>query len=129
MPAADTFGFDFLEWSPERATVAMPPAHAMVQVERVLHGGAIAALADTAAVYLLLPELEDGQSMTSIEFKMNFLRPVLGDLGPVEAVATPVKRGRTVAVASVDVRQAGKLCAMGVFTYLVMDVDEAQAAG
>lgn len=122
MPAADTFGFDFLERSAKRAGVAMPAAHGMLQVERVLHGGAIAALADTAAVYLLLPELGDGQSMTSIEFKMNFLRPVLGDRGAVEAMATPVKRGRTVAVASVDVRQDGALCAVGVFTYLIMDV-------
>jgi uncharacterized protein (TIGR00369 family) len=129
MPAAETFAFEFLDRSPERARVRMPPAEAMLQVERVVHGGALSALADTAAVHLLLPELDEGQAMTSIEFKVNFLRPALDDRGVLEAEATLVKRGRSVAVVRVDVSQGGALCATGVFTYLIMDATRGRPAG
>lgn len=129
MPATRTFGFEFLRRGADHATVRMPAAEDMLQVERVVHGGAISALADTAAVYLLLPTLGDGQAMTSIEFKVNFLRPVLAARGPVEARAHLVKHGRTIAVANVDVLQSGALCAAGVFTYLIMDADRGTAAG
>ena len=128
MPAAQTFGFEFLERDSSRAAVRMPASRAMLQVERVVHGGAISTLADTAAVYLFLPELRDGQSLTSIEFKVNFLRPALVDRGPMDAVATPIKLGRTIAVARVDVHQSGALCATGVFTYLVMTPDPPREA-
>ncbi len=121
MPATRLFGFEFGERDGERALVSMPAAEEVLQVESVVHGGALGALADTAAVYLLLPELADGQAMTSIEFKMNFLRPVVADRDEIEAEATLVKRGRTVTVARVDVTQAGALCATGLFTYLILD--------
>ena len=129
MPATRTFGFEFLERGDGHATVRMPAAEDTLQVERVVHGGALSGLADTAAVYLLLPALGDGQAMTSIEFKINFLRPVLADRGPIEAQARLVKHGRTIAVANVDVLQSGALCATGVFTYLIMDADRGTAAG
>jgi uncharacterized protein (TIGR00369 family) len=122
MPVSDLFGFVFAERDDARAVVSMDPTPAMLQVEHVVHGGAVGALADTAAVYLLLPALDPGRAMTSIEFKLNFLRPVLDTQGTVFAEASIVKRGRTVAVARVDVRQAEALCATGLFTYLFMDV-------
>lgn len=122
MPVTGLFGFVFGDRDDARAVVSMEPAPSLLQVEHVVHGGAVSALADTAAVYLLLPGLDRGRAMTSIEFKLNFLRPVLDAKGTMLAEATTVKRGRTVAVARVDVRQAGALCATGLFTYLFMDV-------
>ncbi|MEN8376899.1 MAG: PaaI family thioesterase [Gemmatimonadota bacterium] len=119
MPVAAFFDFQFGERDDERATVSAPTADRFLQVEDVVHGGVLSTLADTAAVYLILPTLTDGHAMTSIEFKLNFLRPARAGLGDVEAVATMVKRGRTVAVSSVDVSQGGELCATGLFTYLI----------
>lgn len=121
MPATSLFGFEFGARDGDRALVRMPAAGEALQVEAVVHGGALGALADTAAVYLLLPGLAEGQAMTSIEFKMNFLRPVVAERGDIEAEATLVKKGRTVTVARVDVRQEGALCATGLFTYLILD--------
>ena len=99
----------------------MPVSQAYVQEEGVVQGGVISALADTTAVYVFIPDLPAGRKMTSIEFKMNFLRPVEGNSGVVQARARVVKRGRTVAVTEVEVFQDASLRAKGMFTYLFLD--------
>jgi len=85
----------------------------------VVHGGTVSTLADTAAVYTLHPYLTENQSMTSIEFKMNFLSPVLIENGDLLAQANLVKRGRKVALCDVEIYQKEKLVAKGLFTYLI----------
>jgi uncharacterized protein (TIGR00369 family) len=70
-------------------------------------------------VYALIPGLDTDQTMTSIELKLNFLRPVLAERGVVTARATKVQLGRTVGVSDVEVSQSGKPVARGLFTYLV----------
>lgn len=106
--------------SSRRAVVAMPLRPAYRQEGGVVHGGLVATLADTAAVYLVLPHLRRGNGMTSIEFKINFLRPALVDSGELMARSRLVKRGRRVAVCEVEVRQGGRAVARGLFTYLVL---------
>ena len=81
----------------------------------------MATLADTCAAYLLYPKIPDGWSMTSIEFKMNFLRPAALDAGDLLSRASLVKFGRTVALCDVEVFQADSLIAKGLFTYLMLD--------
>ena len=90
-----------------------------VQEEGVVQGGIISALADTTAVYIFYPDLHDDQSLTGIEFKMNFLRPALPGEGDLRAVAKLVRRGRRVGLCEVDVFQGQRHIARGLFTYLV----------
>ena len=119
MPAAAFFGFEFRERGAEHARVALAPRPEFFQGQGRVHGGILATLADTAAVWLLLGPLLPERTLTSIEFKLNFVRPALAERGELLAVAKLVRRGRTVALASVDVLQAGELVATGLFTYLV----------
>ncbi len=79
----------------------MPLDKTYLQEGGVVHGGIISTLADTAAVYTLHPYLTENQSMISIEFKMNFLSPVLIENGDLLAQANLVKRGRKVALCDV----------------------------
>jgi uncharacterized protein (TIGR00369 family) len=111
------------------ATVVLPPRRELAQEYGVVHGGFLSALADTAAVYALLPRLRDGEGMTSIEFKVNFLAPADPAGGELVARATVVKAGRTIRVAQVDVHQvagagaadaAPKHVLTGLFTYVVL---------
>lgn len=113
-------GLELREADPDRAEVALPVRDDLVQEENVVHGGVIATLADTAAVYLVLPSLPDEAGLTSIEFKVNFLRPARVEAGELRAVATPVRLGRTVAVCRVEVTQDERAVAEGLFTYLVL---------
>jgi uncharacterized protein (TIGR00369 family) len=103
----------------DRVEVQMTARPEMAQEYSIVHGGIISALADTAAVYLLIPGAMDRGHVDGIEFKMNFLRPALADGSDLTAIATPVKVGRRVAVCSVDVMQDDRLVANGTFTYLV----------
>lgn len=113
------------------AIVVMPARAELGQEYGVVHGGFLAALADTAAVYALLPKLADGERMTSIEFKVNFLAPADPAGGDLVAKSTIVKAGRTVRVATVDVHQqprasggtesnAVRHVLTGLFTYAVL---------
>jgi uncharacterized protein (TIGR00369 family) len=96
------------------AEVALPIADWFSQENGVVHGGIISALADTAAVYAVRGD----RNMTGIEFKINFLRPASMTGGALIAIASIVRRGRTIAVADVDVQQDGQSVAQGLFTYL-----------
>ena len=105
--------------SPERVEVRMAAKPEMAQEYGVVQGGMLSGLADTAAVYLLIPDAMERGRVHGVEFKMNFLRPAHADGSELVAVATPVKIGRTIAVCSVDITQADRLVAHGTFTYLI----------
>jgi len=118
VPANRHFGFTLVSRGEGKAVVSLRVRPEYLQEEGVLHGGILSTLADTAAVYTLHPDLEPGWMMTSIEFKMNFLRPAVEGNGEVLARAELVRRGRRVGLCDVEVFQADKLVAKGSFTYL-----------
>ena len=63
------------------------------------------------------------RTLTSVEFKLNFLRPALAGGGDVRAVATAVRRGNKIALAEVEVTQGERAVATGLFTYIVLELD------
>jgi uncharacterized protein (TIGR00369 family) len=83
----------------------------------------VSSLADAAAANLFQPYVAEQRLTTSIEFKINFLRPVLANRGTLVARASVVRRGRKVALAEVEVTQADVPVARGLFTYLFVDVN------
>jgi uncharacterized protein (TIGR00369 family) len=105
--------------TPQRVEVALTSRPELAQEYGIVQGGILTALADTAAVYLLLPNAMDRGNVNAIELKMNFLRPAQTDGTELIAIATPVKIGRRIAVCSVDITQGEQLLARGTFTYLV----------
>ncbi len=119
MPAAAFFGFEFRSRDGEQARVALALRSELFQGQQRVHGGVIASLADTCAVWLLLPGLLPERTITSIEFKLNFVRAAVDERGELLALARPVRVGRTVALADVNVLQGDELVAKGLFTYLV----------
>ncbi len=112
-------GFRLISQGEGTAEVSMEVQEGFIQETGVVHGGILTALADTTSVYALRPGLDPGLTMTSIELKLNFLRPVLPERGVVTARATLVQLGRTIGVSDVEVSQAGNPVARGLFTYLV----------
>lgn len=120
VPVNRLFGFELRDHDGGTASVAFRPRAEHAQEYGVVHGGIVSALADTAAVYTILPGLGAGERMTSIEFKVNFLAGATPERGEVVARARLVRKGRTVAVASVDVHQGEVQVATGLFTYIVL---------
>ena len=128
VPANRQLGLQLVSQSPDEAVVEMKVSSDLMQETGVVHGGFVSALADTAAVYMFLPYLSDDQSMASIEFKMNFLRPVKVDRGSLVARAKALRRGRKVGVCEVELIQDGSLVGKGLFTYLFFEKTESSGA-
>jgi uncharacterized protein (TIGR00369 family) len=120
-PVNQFLGTTLVERTPEHVTLSMPVRQEMLQETGVVQGGLLSALADTAAVYLLIPEALDVNKVTSVEFKMNFLGPANPGQGDLLARSSIIKRGRRVAVFGVDVTQDDRAVAYGVFTYLLYE--------
>ena len=120
-PIIRLFGYEPGALCEDHAEFSLSLREEFLQVEGIVHGGVLATLADTTAVYLLYPKIPDGWSMTSVEFKLNFLRPAVLDAGALLSRASLVKIGRTVALCDVEVFQADSMIAKGLFTYLLLD--------
>ena len=65
----------------------------------MIHGGMAATLLDSALGCCVNSCLEAGDLYTTLELKINYLRPLTLETGPVRAVATIVHLGRTTALA------------------------------
>ena len=76
----------------------------------------IAALADEAVAYALYSLVAPGETINTVEMKINFLAAVKE--GEVEAVARITKRGRTISLGEVEVRQGERLVAKAMCTYI-----------
>lgn len=118
-PFNRTLRFDLVGRDDAGASIALPIEPWFMQENGVVHGGIIAAVADTAAVYAL----RRTEQMTGLEFKINFLQPATMEGGPITARATVVRRGRTIGVCDVDVFQNAQLVAKGLFTYVFRHPD------
>ena len=121
VPVNRLLGIRLDQRSAQSATMSMDARADFEQEHGVVHGGLLATLADTAAVYCFHPDLEPGQGLTSIEFKVNFLRPVLPGGERVVARAQVVKRGRRIGLCDVEVEQGERQVLKGSFTYMFLD--------
>jgi acyl-CoA thioesterase len=82
----------------------------------LMQGGVIAALADEAVAYALYSLVAAGETFNTVEMKINFLGAVKE--GEVTAEAHIAKRGRTISLGEFEVRQADRLVAKGLCTYI-----------
>ena len=86
----------------------------------MVHGGLAATMLDSAlgcAVHSTLPQ---GDGFTTLELKVNLVRAISKDTGPLRAEARIVHRGRTVATAEADLKDAaGKLYAHATTTCMI----------
>ncbi len=88
----------------------------------VVHGGVIYGLADTAAAHALLTHLLPDGWATTVEQKINFLRPVRG--GELICEARIVHLGRTISYAEAEVVDSDeKLVAKSVATIMRIERD------
>ena len=95
-------GIEFLQIGAETLTARMPVDHRTCQPMGVLHGGASAAFAETlggAGAYL---SVDEQHYCVGLEINANHIRPVRS--GWVTGVASPLHRGQSTQVWSIDIR-------------------------
>jgi len=66
-----------------------------------MHGGILCEVADAAMGTALASQLEDGETFTTLELKINFMKPFW--TGTLRAIGHVVKRGRTIGLVECEI--------------------------
>lgn len=123
-PIAQLLGMELISAEPGRAEFHCTPDESAYNPLGIVHGGLVCTLLDSAvgcAVHATLPK---GTGYTSIELKVNYLRPVHADSGPLTAVGVVTKPGRRVAFAEGTVEDRhGKVVASASSSLLIFPVE------
>ena len=125
-PIAKFIGFTIAAVELGRAVVEMETDERHANPMGTVHGGILCDIADAAMGMAYAATLGEGESFTTLELKINFLKPVRA--GKLLAEGRVVKGGRTVGLVECDVRDAsGSLVARATST--CMTLRGAQAEG
>ena len=121
----ETLGVRLLEATPDKVVLEMDVGPAVHQPFGILHGGASAVIAESAASMGAYMNCEpDKQYCVGTDLNISHLRAKRD--GVVRATATPVRKGRTMHVWQIDVTQEdGKQVAVARCTLAIRDLDKA----
>ncbi len=117
VPFAHLIGIELGEVTRGAATLHLTVRDNLRQNRGVVHGGVTASLIDTAAAFAILTLLEPGQSTTTIDLTIHYLRPLMD--GQATARARVLRAGRRLIVVTIDiVDEAESLVATALTSYL-----------
>jgi uncharacterized protein (TIGR00369 family) len=94
-------GFDVEKVEKGRAIFLLDVRAHHKQLHGVVHGGILAALADTTAAIAAYTTLSKGTEIATVELKINYLEPVPG--GRIRADARVLRTGRNFVVAECEI--------------------------
>ncbi len=124
-PIATLIGFALMSITPDEAVVRLEVTERHANPMGTLHGGVLCDIADAAMGMAYASLLADGETFTTLELKINFLKPVWR--GVLVAHGSVVKRGRTIGLAECDVRDDdGDLVAHATSTCMTLRGDAAR---
>lgn len=89
-----------------------------------VHGGWAATIMDSALGCAVMTTLKPGEAYTTVEFKVNLVRPLLPGMGEVFCEGRIVHRGRTLATSEAWLKDGnGKLLAHGTETCAIFPIE------
>ncbi len=119
-PIATLLQFNIVEIEEGRVVFAATPDARVYNPLGTVHGGYVCTLLDSCMGCAVHSTLKAGQGYTSVELKVNFVRPLSEATGEVRAEGRVLSAGRQIATAEgrlVDSR--GRLLAHGTTTCLI----------
>ncbi|MHB2166022.1 PaaI family thioesterase [Alsobacter sp. R-9] len=120
-PICVTGGFRATEVEKRRIVFEGEPAEAFYNPLGTVHGGWISTILDSALGCAVHSMLEPGQAYTTVDLKVNFVRPLLAGTGPVRAEARIVHHGGRIATSEARLLDArDRLVAHATSTCLIM---------
>jgi uncharacterized protein (TIGR00369 family) len=121
-PIAATMAFAGAEVQEGRAVFVGEPDESLYNPIGVVHGGFAMTILDSAMGCAVPTTLAAGERYTSLETKVNFVRPITKETGRVRCEGTVLHRGGRVATAQgrLIAESSGKLLAHGTTTCLVI---------
>jgi len=125
-PIVSLMNMDLVEAEEGRVTFTCEPNESHYNPIGTVHGGFVCTVLDSVAGCAVHSTLAQGLGYTSLEIKVNYLRPVTAASGVLTAVGTVTKPGSRVAFADATVHDAqGRLVATASSTLLVFPVPPA----
>ena len=119
------FGFVLERAERGRAVFRMPVLELHKQIHRVVHGGVLAMLADTAGGFAAFLAAPLGSRVATIEMKINFLETV--EHGEIKADARVLRQGRTTSVVDCDVTDGNRrLVSKALMTFAIISQNQNQ---
>ena len=119
-PFADAMDFELVEADEGRVVFVGTPSPRFFNPLGTIHGGWTATILDSAMACAAHATLKPGEGYTTLEMKLNYVRPVMPASGPVRCEGRLIHRGGSVATSEgklVDVQ--GKLLAHGTETCMI----------
>ena len=101
---ATLIGFSLAAIEPGRALVEFEATERHANPMGTLHGGVLADIADAAMGIAYAARLDEGETFTTLELKINFVKPVW--TGKLRAEGRVMSGGRTVGLVECHVRDA-----------------------
>lgn len=121
---AKLLGFRVVSLERDHAVVEFEPGPQHFNPMGTLHGGVFCDIADAAMGMAWVSGLVEGETCTTIELKINFLRPVLG--GKLIADGQVLRRGKNIGYVECEVRDdAGRMVAKASSTCMTLRGDQA----
>jgi uncharacterized protein (TIGR00369 family) len=124
-PMASLIGLRLVAIEPGRARFELEADHRHHNPMGTLHGGILCDIADSAMGMAYASTLGEGESFTTLELKINFLRPVR--TAHLIAEGTIVQQGRSAGMTECSVTdENGRLIAKATSTCLTLRGDQAR---
>lgn len=121
-PFSQSTGIYLTEAAESRVTFKGVPSAAFLNPLGTIHGGWTSAILDSAMACAVHSTLKAGQGYTTIEMKLNFVRPILPETGEVTCEGLVVHRGGTLATSEGRLFDGGgRLLAHGTETCLIFE--------
>jgi uncharacterized protein (TIGR00369 family) len=114
--SSELLGFDVESVHDGRAIFRMDVRPRHKQIHGVVHGGILAALADTTAAIAAYTVVPRGVELATLELKINYLEPV--HRGTIKADARVLRGGRNFIVTECEIfNESGSLAAKALLTF------------
>ena len=124
-PVATLVGFTMTEVEPGRAVFEMDAGPQHASPLGTVHGGVICDLVDGAMGVAHAAALDEGETFTTLELKINFMKPVWS--GHLRAEGKVIKAGRTIGLVEGRVTDgSGSLVAYATSTCMTLRGDAAK---
>ena len=124
-PISEVLGFHLIEVEYGRAVFEGLPEFRHYNPIGSVHGGFAATLLDTALGAAIFSTMAAGETWTTLELKLNYVRAMTKDTGLVRAEGRVIHRGRTVATSEGDIKDAsGRLYAHATTTCMIFPAKE-----
>jgi uncharacterized protein (TIGR00369 family) len=124
-PVARLIGFTLTSIAPGRAQIEFEAGAQHANPMGTLHGGMLCDIADAAMGMAYASTLGEGETFTTLELKINFLKPVWQ--ARLHAIGRVVTHGRTIGLVECDILDAHEaLIARATSTCMTLRGDQAR---